>query len=628
MRGLLFWLVSALLAPAFLNAPTGDLNAFLQEARRIVKAGDVRALRELGENNDTIHWYIWLREQDRLPNWAVDLFPAPKGYGKPGEQWLIFHKFQLVEELCDRVHPVVQTPNGWRLGAEVPEGVETPFRIERHEIEIWFEPKARAARFRDAFVVRRVSPDDRALLMRLNAPYKVKSAKLSGEGIPLLIFEGESRPQPPVQGTWMGRAGGLLWLQSDKPLPDQIQIEIEYEGTVWFPPNDRISEKYALLCSYWYPHIGRLPARHRVTMHVPPDWIAIGQGELQEEARTEHEYRAIWQNDLPVCFFSVVAGPFQIGAEIRSQHSRRLIRVYQLRIEKGRAEQLARKVAQGMDFFEQHFIPFPYSHYDVVETPDFGFSGLEAYSFTFLDPAISLWACTHELAHSWWGGIVPNTYLHSIWNESMTQYSDSVLFQNDADQTLAMGAASIRMGRTVPIGKANVPRDTIMALAGYLRGAYVLRMLEYEIGRDKMLEAMRQFARKRAGQASEWSHFLEAVNEVMGSDYRWFFRQWIESADVPTLKIQPLPPRKHGDRWQLTVRLTQSGTPQPYRLRIPIQLKSAEGESRLEIVQMHSASAEFQFTTPFRVKRVVIPEATGHTLLRPPPAGSLSVEVE
>jgi len=476
-------------------------------------------------------------------------------------------------------------------------------------------------------MVRRVAPDDRAMLMRLNAPYKVKSVKLNGDSIPLLVFEGEHRPPPPAQGAWMGRAGGLLWLQSDKPLPDTLQVEIEYEGKVWFPPNDRISEQYALLCSYWYPHIGRLPARHRVTMHVPPDWIAIGQGELQQEARTETEYHATWQNDLPVCFFSVVAGPFQVGAETRSQRSNRLIRVYQLRPDKNRAEQVARKVAQGMDFFEQHFIPFPYSHYFVMETPDFGFSGLEAYSFTFLDPAISLWACTHELAHTWWGGIVPNTYLHSIWNESMAQYSDSVLLQNDADQTLAMGAASIKMGRTVPIGKANVPRDTTMAIAGYLRGAYVLRMLEYEIGRDRMLEAMRLFARKRARQASEWSHFLDAVNEATGSDYRWFFRQWIDSADAPTLQIQPLQQRLNGDRWQLSVRLKQSGPAQPYRLRIPIQLKGEGGESQLEIVRLQTESAEFTFSTPFRVKRVVVPDGTGHTLLRASNGGSLSVDV-
>ncbi|MCS7066625.1 MAG: hypothetical protein NZL85_10205, partial [Fimbriimonadales bacterium] len=197
----------------------------------------------------------------------------------------------------------------------------------------------------------------------------------------------------------------------------------------------------------------------------------------------------------------------------------------------------------------------------------------------------------------------------------------------DADQTLAMGAASIRMGRTVPIGKANVPRDTVMALAGYLRGAYVLRMLEYEIGRDKMLEAMRLFARKRAGQASEWSHFLEAVNEVTGSDYRWFFRQWIDSAEVPTLTIQLPQQHAHGERWHLTLQLRQSGTTQPYRLRIPLQLKGERGESQLEIVQLQTETAQFSFSTPFRVRRVVVPEATGHTLVRPAKEGGLSVEV-
>ncbi len=613
----LMMLLGALtLTLAFVQAPPEAPTSFLQQVRRIIKAGDVSALRALGEKPNTIHWHVWLREHDRLPNWSADMFPAPKGYGSPDDWWLIFHKFQLVEELCDRVHPIRPVADGWKLGAEVPEDGFTPFRIETHDLEIWFEPKERLARLRDAFTVRRVAPDDRALLMRLNAPYRVKSAKLDGNPIPLLTFEGDQRPQPPAQGAWMGRAGGLLWLQADKPLPDTMQIEIEYEGRIWFLPNDRISERYALLCSYWYPHIGRQPARHRVTMHVPPDWIAIGQGELQSEQRTETEYRATWQNDLPVCFFSVVAGPFQIGAETRSQRSNRLIRVYQLRVERNRAEQVARKVAEGMDKFEEWFTPFPYSHYYVVETPDFGFSGLEAYSFTFLDPAITLWACTHELAHTWWGGIVPNTYLNSIWNESMAQYSDSVLLQNNADRTLDMGAMSIQMGRTVPIGRANVPRDTVMAMAGYLRGAYVLRMLEYELGRDRMLAAMRLFARKRAGQASEWHHFLQAVNEATGEDYSWFFRQWIDSDAVPQLEVQPLQQRAESDQWHLTLQLRQSGTLAPYRLRIPLQLIGEDGQTRLEIVRMRQSAERVSLRTPFKVNQIKVLTDTGYTLVR------------
>lgn len=592
-----------------------DPESLLAEVRRIIAANDVRALRVLGETPEVIHWHIWLTGDDRLPNWSADLLPAPKGYGKPGEWWLLFSKFQLVEELCDRAHPIVQTPNGLKLAPEVPESVAVPFRIEFHDIELWLEPKARSVRLRNRFSVKRVAPDEKALLMRLNAPYRVKSVKFNGAPIPLITrFSPDSRLPDTL---WAGRVGGLLWIQDSKPLPDAFTVEIEYEGTIWYLPNDRVGEQYALLCSYWYPHIGRLPARHRVTVHTPPDWIAIGQGELQKETRTDSESVFTYQNDLPVCFFSMVAGPFQVGAEVRSQHSNRLIRVYQLRVDRARAEQIARKTAQAMDYFESILTPYPYTHFYVVETPQFGFSGLEAYSFTFLDPAITLWACSHELAHTWWGGIVPNTYINSIWNESLTQYTDSVLFQKGADGTMQVGAQSIN-GRTVPIGSANVARDDVMAIAGYMRGAYVLKMLENELGHDTMLEAMRRFIRNRAGQASEWEHFLQAVNEVTQKDYRWFFDQWIFRAEFPALEITPLEVKAVGDRWEVVVRLRQSGTSRPYRLRLPLRLMGERGVEAQHIVYLTEAEQTLTLQAPFAPKWLTLLEDSGDTLVRKP----------
>lgn len=599
------------------GTPLSDSDTLLNEARRIIQANDVRALRALGVNPDVIHWHIWLKGDDRLPQWSVNRMPAPKGYGRPNEEWLLFSKFQLVEELCDRAHPIVETPAGLKLAPEVPESVAVPFRIEFHDVTLWLEPKARTARLHNRFTLTRTAPDDKAVLMRLNAPYQLKSVRVNGQTVPIYDFKEPTQLASLPTGLWAGRVGGLFWIQDSKPLPDRLTVEIEYEGVIWFPPNDRVGEQYALLCSYWYPHIGRQPARHRITIHAPPHWLALGQGELQKETRTENGAVYTYQNDLPVCFFSVVAGPFGVGAEVRSQRSQRLIRVYQLKVDKARAEQIARKTAQAMDYFESNLTPYPYSHFFVVETPQFGFSGLEAYSFTFLDPAIALWACSHELAHTWWGGIVPNTYLNSIWNESLTQYVDSVLFQKNTDMTLQMGALSAG-GRTVSIGSANVPRDEAMAIAGYMRGAYVMRMLEKEIGQPKMFEAMRRFLRDRSGQASEWHHFLQAVNASTQSDYRWFFEQWIDSAEFPTVEMEVEGLRAVGDRWEITVRLRQSGTHKPFRLRIPLRLMGQRGIETTEIVTLTQPKQTFTLQADFRPEWLTLLEDTGDTLVRKP----------
>ncbi|MFQ3611337.1 MAG: hypothetical protein SNJ72_07570, partial [Fimbriimonadales bacterium] len=302
---------------------------FLAQVRQIVRRGDVSALRALGENAETLHWHGWLKGKDRLPNWSVSHFPAPKGYGAPNERWLVFHKFQLVQELCDRVHPIRSTAQGFRLGAEVPESVAVPFEIAFHDLIVRFEPKARKAIVRDRLTVRRLSGEDRALLMRLNAPYKVISARYKGRTLPVVNFDTDATV-PPSTGYWLGRAGGIVWLQGDRPLPNQFDLELNYEGVIWFLPDDRVSDQYALLCSYWYPHIGRLPARHRVRVHTAPNWRGFAQGNKLSEQVKGGERITVWQNDLPVCFFSVVVGPFEETAVVRSARSNTPIRVFQI----------------------------------------------------------------------------------------------------------------------------------------------------------------------------------------------------------------------------------------------------------------------------------------------------------
>ncbi len=608
-------LVGAVVVSLLPREPRNE-QEFVERVRQIVRSDNVKTLVALGQAPGVIDWYVWLRDKDRLPNWSVSVFPAPAGFGQAGERWLIFHKFQLVQELCDRVHPIRQTAKGFRLGVEVTESIEVPFEIELHDLQVRFEPSACKAIVRDRLTIRRTQASDRALLMRLNAPYQIRSASLEGKPIPVVNFNSDAT-QAPASGDWLGRAGGLLWLQAGRPLPERFELELEYEGIINFLPDDRVSERLAVLCSYWYPHIGRRPSKHQVTVYTPTHWLGFAQGNKLSEQVRQGERITVWRNDLPVCFFSVVAGEFRETANARSTVSGKPIRVFQIEPERARAQRIAQRTAQAMDFFERLLTPYPYREYILLEVPDFGDSGLEAYSFTFVDPAISEWAGSHELAHTWWGGIVPNTYTRSIWSESLTQYVDSVLFAKNADGTLELGYQTI-YENTVPIGSAFVPLDPVMSMAGYMRGAYVMRMLENEIGYEAMVQAMRRFIAQRAGKAAEWEHFLQAVNQVTGKNYGWFFEQWIKGAEFPTVEI--LSAQVQGKK--LVLRLRQSGTHKPFRLRLPLRVLGERAQSEYQTTLVMSQSEQqFQIDLPFVPKHLLLEPERGYSLVRTPAQG-------
>ena len=83
-------------------------------------------------------------------------------------------------------------------------------------------------------------------------------------------------------------------------------------------------------------------------------------------------------------------------------------------------------MAKALPFYEAHFGKFPYSHYALVETlGPFG-GALEAYSFATFGGGAFQFATAHELSHTWWGGVVPNPYTRSMWNESFANYSDNL----------------------------------------------------------------------------------------------------------------------------------------------------------------------------------------------------------
>src|SRR5439155_21458214 len=56
-------------------------------------------------------------------------------------------------------------------------------------------------------------------------------------------------------------------------------VSLTYRATVNHPGSDYVNERDAVLDSYWYPHVARLPAKHGVTVTVPKGWLAIGEGE-------------------------------------------------------------------------------------------------------------------------------------------------------------------------------------------------------------------------------------------------------------------------------------------------------------------------------------------------------------
>jgi aminopeptidase N len=240
-----------------------------------------------------------------------------------------------------------------------------------------------------------------------------------------------------------------------------------------------------------------------------------------------------------------------------------------------------------MSWYESHLGPFPFDEYSCFDSTTY--FGIESYNYTLLRTDITTSEVAHEMGHTYFGGLVPCAYVHDSWNESLTQYVDSVLRQNDADQTLESAYRTISLN--MPLTEMPVAEE--YGGATYMRGAFVMRMLENEIGLDNIYKGLRALIADRRGKDTTWYDLRPYFEKASGQKLDWFWRQWVSGSTFPKLEITDVQgiPTTAGTRVLVTIR--QSGTPDLFRLRFKVYAKGVT-KTVSSVVTMNSPEAVFE----------------------------------
>jgi hypothetical protein len=251
---------------------------------------------------------------------------------------------------------------------------------------------------------------------------------------------------------------------------------------------------------------------------------------------------------------------------------------------------------------------------------------LEGYSMTIMSAEMIRPALPHELAHTWWGGLVPNTYMVDMWNEAFASYSERLLREAEkpeAPRGLRAGEERVvrwKLSTRVPITGSGDALDHPQAMAGYQKGAAVLHMFRRTVGEEAFHHSLSRFVVERSGQASTWRDFQRVAERVVNHDLGPFFDPWLTRDDAP--RLQWLSARQAGDRLEAEIELLNPG----YRLRLPIGIDT-DAERRVEVVDVAGAHTRVHLTVNGRVRRLVLDPA-GDFLLEPGISGSHPWSIE
>jgi aminopeptidase N len=121
-----------------------------------------------------------------------------------------------------------------------------------------------------------------------------------------------------------------------------------------------------------------------------------------------------------------------------------------------------------------------------------------------------------------------------------------------------------------------------------------MKMLEAEIGPQKVMNALGLIARERKGQDTRWRDLRPYFERAGGKPLQWFWQQWIENATFPTLDVLGVDPIQREKTYRTYVKVRQSGTAHPFRLRFALVFR-VKGEKIEKQFSLESTSDDFSF---------------------------------
>ncbi len=222
---------------------------------------------------------------------------------------------------------------------------------------------------------------------------------------------------------------------------------------------------------------------------------------------------------------------------------------------------------QGFDFFHGQFgVRYPLPKYDQLWVPDFNAGAMENFGcvthaeshyifrsqvtdFEFEQRANTI---LHEMAHMWFGDLVTMRWWDDLWlNESFAEWAShwcntSATRFTDAWTTFLSvrknwGYRQDQLVSTHPVycempdlEAVEVNFDGIT----YAKGASVLKQLVAYVGIDHFVTGLRSYFAAHAWGNATFDDLLSALEQASGRELRSFAAQWLETAQVNTIRPQ------------------------------------------------------------------------------------------
>lgn len=471
-----------------------------------------------------------------------------------------------------------------RVGSKlkyIPEYQVEPIRLRHHKLDLRFDSLKKQVSILDQIdVENREKVEGDVATLRFSPCYQVSS-----------ITDGDK----PVE--WI-QSGGTVMLK--RPTAKNSKLFVTYKGTVNLPKyaGSILDDNVTLTNDYWYPLVNRLPATYEITVHHPSDWEVVAQGNYSDAKPDKGLVATTYRMDLPAVYWSLTVGKVKHHQEKIGELTHH---VWSTNLPEAKMRLQPRINAHILDSYSKWFGAYPFGQWGTLDSPTYGGGALEAYSFATYGegwmPAID----PHEPAHTWFGGILPNSYLRSFWNEGFAVWCEGLY-----ERECALGSNEDRRAAFVKIPNASEAYNAAPLMAsgveigaaaselGYGKSGDVLSMLEQLIGTKNLTEAVKDWVRVHPkGELAEWEEFEQIVTRKYPQfELKSFFDDWFRRPGFANVEL--VSGQFSGGKFEGTLRWNGPKFRMPLdlwfenkggvRQRVMLDTKNADASSKFEVV--------------------------------------------
>jgi hypothetical protein len=216
-----------------------------------------------------------------------------------------------------------------------------------------------------------------------------------------------------------------------------------------------------------------------------------------------------------------------------------------------------------------------------------------------MDGSASEGLILHEAGHQYLHGMLANNEWREGWlDEGFQSFVDGwALEERGQSGVWASSMQAIRTleaaGRSQPITTpgAEFSDPEVYSRMTYTKPALVLRMLRGLVGEDAMRAILQEFFRRHALTHVDEGDFRSVVRDVTGTDYGWFFDQWLHTTATLDYSIASAGSERGADgRWRTRVTIRREGEAwMPVTIQVGAERRELTGPGREQVAEFITA---------------------------------------